>query len=62
MDKERTVDIRKLFVEYKTYSGMVKVLNGVDIYVNKGEKVRNFLDFMHFMRYNPHKLEHVTSL
>ena len=39
MDKERTVDIRKLFVEYKTYSGMVKVLNGVDIYVNKGEKV-----------------------
>lgn len=39
MSVERTVDIRKLFVEYKTYSGRVKVLNGVNIYVNKGEKV-----------------------
>lgn len=39
MDNERTVDIRKLFAEYKTYSGRIKVLNGVDIYVDKGEKV-----------------------
>lgn len=35
----RTVDIRNLFVEYKTYAGMVKVLNGVNFYVNAGEKV-----------------------
>lgn len=33
------VDIRNLFVEYKTYAGMVKVLNGVNFYVRSGEKV-----------------------
>ncbi|NCB30546.1 MAG: ABC transporter ATP-binding protein, partial [Clostridia bacterium] len=32
-------DIRNLFVEYKTYAGMVKVLNGVNFYVDSGEKV-----------------------
>lgn len=36
---ESTVDIRKLFIEFKTYSGQVKVLNGVDLVVKKGEKV-----------------------
>ena len=31
--------IKNLHVEYKTYAGMVKVLNGVNFYVNAGEKV-----------------------
>lgn len=35
----KAVDIRNLFVEYKTYAGMVKVLNGVNFNVNAGEKV-----------------------
>ena len=38
-ENNRTVDIRNLFVEYKTYAGKVKVLNGVNFYVNAGEKV-----------------------
>lgn len=32
-------EIKNLHVEYKTYTGMVKVLNGVNFYVNAGEKV-----------------------
>ena len=39
MSAEKIIDIRKLFVAYKTYAGQVKVLNGVDFFVNKGEKV-----------------------
>ena len=35
----KAVDIRNLFVEYKTYAGMVKVLNGVNFTVDAGEKV-----------------------
>ena len=35
----KAVDIRDLFVEYKTYAGMVKVLNGVNFSVDAGEKV-----------------------
>ena len=31
--------INNLFVEYKTYAGMIKVLNGVNFIVNVGEKV-----------------------
>lgn len=31
--------IKNLHVEYKTYAGMVKVLNGVNFYVDAGEKV-----------------------
>lgn len=38
-DTNRAVDIRNLFVEYKTYAGMVKVLNGVNFTVDAGEKV-----------------------
>ena len=38
-DTNRAVDIRNLFVEYKTYAGMVKVLNGVNFNVDAGEKV-----------------------
>lgn len=36
---ERTVDIRDLHVWYRTFAGQVKVLNGVNLYVNKGEKI-----------------------
>ena len=36
---KRIVDIRNLFVEYKTYAGRVKVLNGVNFHVDAGEKV-----------------------
>ncbi|MHC1771469.1 MAG: ABC transporter ATP-binding protein [Flexilinea sp.] len=32
-------DIRNLHVEYKTFAGQVKVLNGVNFHVEKGEKV-----------------------
>lgn len=38
-ENNRTVDIRNLYVEYKTYAGKVKVLNGVNFHVNAGEKV-----------------------
>ena len=38
-ENNRTVDIRDLYVEYKTYAGKVKVLNGVNFHVNAGEKV-----------------------
>lgn len=31
--------INNLHVEYKTYAGIVKVLNGINLYVNAGEKV-----------------------
>lgn len=36
---ENTVDIRNLHVEYRTFGGQVKVLNGVNLYVKKGEKI-----------------------
>lgn len=36
---ERIVDIKNLHVWYKVFEGNVKVLNGVNFYVNKGEKV-----------------------
>ncbi len=34
-----TVDIRDLHIWYRTFGGQVKVLNGVNLYVKKGEKV-----------------------
>lgn len=36
---ELTVDIRNLFVQYRTFEGQIKVLNGVNLSVKKGEKV-----------------------
>ena len=36
---DNIVNIKDLFVSYKTYGGQVKVLNGVNLYVNKGEKI-----------------------
>ncbi|MGI6666695.1 MAG: ABC transporter ATP-binding protein [Bacillota bacterium] len=36
---EYTVDIRNLFLQYKVFGGFVKVLNGVNMKVRKGEKV-----------------------
>lgn len=33
------VDIKDLYVSYKTFGGQVKVLNGVNLYVNQGEKI-----------------------
>ncbi len=36
---DSTVDIRNLFVRYRTFGGQVKVLNGVNLLVKKGEKV-----------------------
>ena len=38
-DGPSVVDIRDLHVEFKTYAGMVKVLNGVNFTVYAGEKV-----------------------
>lgn len=37
--KNSVAQIKNLYVEYKTYAGMVKVLNGVNFYVDAGEKV-----------------------
>lgn len=37
--REKTVDIKDLFVQYETFSGDVKVLNGVNLYVEPGEKI-----------------------
>jgi oligopeptide/dipeptide ABC transporter, ATP-binding protein, C-terminal domain len=34
-----TVDIRDLYIEYRTFGGQVKVLNGVNLTVKKGEKI-----------------------
>ena len=39
MEVENVVDIRDLHVQYRTYNGQVKVLNGVNLHVGKGEKV-----------------------
>lgn len=39
MDEERLLDIRNLRVWYKTYKGFAQVVDGVNMYVNKGEKV-----------------------
>jgi oligopeptide/dipeptide ABC transporter, ATP-binding protein, C-terminal domain len=39
MEAENVVDIRDLHVQYRTYNGQVKVLNGVNLHVGKGEKV-----------------------
>lgn len=36
---ELTVDIKNLFVQYRTFEGQIKVLNGVNLSVKKGEKV-----------------------
>lgn len=36
---QNTVEIRDLFVRYRTFGGQVKVLNGVNLVVRKGEKV-----------------------
>lgn len=33
------LEIKDLYVEYRTFDGQVKVLNGVNLYVNKGEKI-----------------------
>jgi len=33
------LEVRDLYVSYKTYKGILKVLNGVNLYVNEGEKV-----------------------
>ena len=37
--KDRIVDIKNLHVWYKVFEGNVKVLNGVNFYVDQGEKV-----------------------
>ncbi len=37
--KQNTVDISDLFVRYRIFGGQVKVLNGVNLFVKKGEKV-----------------------
>lgn len=34
-----TVDIKNLFIQYRIFGGQVKVLNGVNLMVKKGEKV-----------------------
>lgn len=39
MDAKKMLDIRNLRVWYKTYKGFSQVLDGVDLYVGKGEKV-----------------------
>jgi len=36
---DKIVDIKDLHVWYRTYGGQVKVLNGVNLYVKKGERV-----------------------
>lgn len=36
---ERIVDIKNLHISYKVFEGDIKVLNGVNFYVNKNEKV-----------------------
>ncbi len=33
------IEVRDLYVNYKTYKGILKVLNGVHLYVNEGERV-----------------------
>lgn len=35
----KLVEIKDLHVWYKTFEGILKVLNGVNLYVNKGEKI-----------------------
>lgn len=37
--KQNTVYIKDLFVRYRIFGGQVKVLNGVNLSVKKGEKV-----------------------
>ena len=39
MNEQRVLDIRNLRVWYKTYKGYSKVLDGVSLYVKKGEKI-----------------------
>ena len=39
MNEDRMLDIQNLRVWYKTYKGFSKVLDGVNLYVKKGEKV-----------------------
>lgn len=36
---EKLLEIKDLFINYKTYNGSLKVLNGINLYVNKGERV-----------------------
>jgi len=37
--KERLLDIQNLSIGYKTYRGVAKVVNKINIHVNKGEKI-----------------------
>ncbi len=39
MSQQFVAEIKNLFVEYKTYAGMYKVLNGVNLVVRAGEKI-----------------------
>ena len=39
MSNKRILDIKNLQVWYKTYRGYSKVVNGINLYVNKGEKI-----------------------
>jgi len=36
---DKIVDVRNLHVWYRTFAGQVKVLNGVNLNVGKGEKI-----------------------
>ena len=35
---ELTVDIKNLFVQYRTFEGQIKVLNGVNLSVKRGKR------------------------
>lgn len=39
MTNEKILEVKQLYAWYKTYAGYSKVLNGVDFYVRKGERV-----------------------
>ncbi len=39
MDDNRILDIKNLQIWYKTYRGYAKVVNGINLYVNRGEKI-----------------------
>ncbi len=36
---EKLLEIKDLYINYKTYNGTLKVLNGINLYVRKGEKI-----------------------
>lgn len=36
---EKLLEIKDLYINYKTYNGTLKVLNGINLYVEKGEKI-----------------------